>query len=174
MGVETRHALVLAAISLMAVGALLVLFPSGASGDMQDGAPTGVLPATVLGIVAFLGGMALLVFGMMRSLRAGPREISAPTPEPVPQEKGESSAPSSEVEAAIVRLLDDSERLLYLRLRDEDSKVLQRDIVSWGTFSAAKVSRLLERLEMKGLIVRERLGMTNRVRLTHRPLVPEK
>ena len=131
MGVETRHAFVLAAISLMAVGALLVLFPSGGSGEMQNGTPTGVLPATVLGIVAFLGGIALLVFGIKGSWRTGPREISAPTSEIVPQENGESSAPSSQVEAAIVRLLGNSERLLYLRLRDEDSEVLQRDIVDW-------------------------------------------
>ena len=83
-------------------------------------------------------------------------------------------APSSAVEAAVVRLLDEDERLLYTRLRAEDGEALQRDIVGWGTFSAAKVSRLLDRLEVKGLVVRERHGMTNRVRLPHRPVVAGK
>ena len=32
-------------------------------------------------------------------------------------------------------------------------------------FSKAKVTRVLDRLEAKGLVVRERSGMTNRVRI---------
>jgi uncharacterized membrane protein len=67
-----------------------------------------------------------------------------------------------------VRLLDDDERLLYTRLRDAGQTVLQKDVVAWGTFSAAKVTRLLDRLEAKGLVVRERHGMTNRIRLSYR------
>ena len=67
-----------------------------------------------------------------------------------------------------MKLLDEDERLLYTRLRDAGAAVLQRDVVAWGTFSAAKVTRLLDRLEAKGLVVRERHGMTNRIRLAYR------
>ncbi len=38
-------------------------------------------------------------------------------------------------------------------------------LVASGEFSKSKVTRLLDRLESRGLIVRERSGMTNRVRL---------
>jgi len=81
---------------------------------------------------------------------------------------------SSDTEAALVRLLDDNERLLYVRLRDAGGVALQRDIVAWRTFSPAKVSRILDRLEAKGLLVRERHGATNRVRLVRQALISQK
>lgn len=171
---KPRYTLFPAAISLLVLGAFLVVLPFGVSSEMQDGTAIGLVPATILGILAFVSGVALLILGLVGSIMAGWRVPAAAAPANVPDPEGAPPGPSSEVEAAIVRLLNDSERLLYLRLRDTDSEVLQRDVVGWGTFSAAKVSRLLDRLERKGLIVRERHGMTNRVRLLHRPVVPGK
>ncbi len=46
--------------------------------------------------------------------------------------------------------------------------VQSADLGRITAFSEAKVSRLLDRLEEPGLVVRERQGMTNRVRLTLR------
>ena len=55
---------------------------------------------------------------------------------------------------------------MYLELRDHGGEMLQRDLVALGMFSKAKVTRVLDKLEAKGLVVREAHGMTNRVRLT--------
>ena len=54
---------------------------------------------------------------------------------------------------------------MYLELREHGGEMYQRDLVGLGTFSKAKVTRVLDRLEAKGLVVRERHGMTNRVRI---------
>jgi uncharacterized membrane protein len=167
---KARYAAVLAAIPLMLIGAGLVLFPFGNPGQMQDDIPVGTMPSIRLGTAIFVSGVVLLVAGLIGSLTAGSRSPAPLAPPAAPRDLGAPPpTPSSEVEAAVVKLLDEDEKLLYLRLRDQNREVLQRDIVRWGTFSAAKVSRLLDRLERKGLAVRERHGMTNRVRLTHRP-----
>ena len=65
-----------------------------------------------------------------------------------------------------IRLLDGDEQRLMRMIVEAKGSILQRDLVRITTFSDAKVSRLLDRLERRGLIIRERHGMTNRVRLT--------
>ncbi len=72
-------------------------------------------------------------------------------------------------EPTLVRLLNDDERRMYLEIRDHGGAMLQRDLVALGTFSKAKVTRVLDKLEAKGLVVREAHGMTNRVRLVPQP-----
>ncbi|HPP45244.1 MAG TPA: MarR family transcriptional regulator [Methanomassiliicoccaceae archaeon] len=49
---------------------------------------------------------------------------------------------------------------------DAGGEQLQRDIVAGTKMSDAKVSRVLDRLEEKGLVVRERKGMGNVVRIS--------
>jgi uncharacterized membrane protein len=41
--------------------------------------------------------------------------------------------------------------------------ILQRELISKTGFSEPKVSRLLDKLERRGLIIRQRDGMGNRV-----------
>jgi len=72
-------------------------------------------------------------------------------------------------EPTLVKLLDDDERRMYLELRDHGGQMFQRDLVALGVFSKAKVTRVLDKLEAKGLVVREAHGMTNRVRLVNLP-----
>lgn len=81
------------------------------------------------------------------------------------------SAPAREEpvpEPTLIKLLDEDERRMYLEIREHGGEMLQRDLVALGTFSKAKVTRVLDKLETKGLVVRERHGMTNRVRLVTR------
>ena len=61
--------------------------------------------------------------------------------------------------------LGNDERRLYDMIVERGGEVLQRDIVASGEFSKAKVTRLLDKLEGRELIKRERHGMTNRVKL---------
>ena len=68
-------------------------------------------------------------------------------------------------EEAILAALSEDERRLYLMISEAGGELLQMHLVSSGTFSKAKVTRLLDKLEGRRLVVRERHGMTNRVRL---------
>jgi uncharacterized membrane protein len=62
--------------------------------------------------------------------------------------------------------LSAEERNLFSEIHRRGGSVYQKDLVALGTFSRAKVTRLLDKLEAKGLVVRERHGMTNRIRIT--------
>ncbi len=61
--------------------------------------------------------------------------------------------------------LEADERHLYGMIDEKGGEMLQRDLVATGRFSKAKVTRLLDKLERRGLLKRERHGMTNRVKL---------
>jgi uncharacterized membrane protein len=54
---------------------------------------------------------------------------------------------------------------MFLALRDAGGESLQKDLIEKTKMSNAKVTRVLDRLEDKGLIVKERHGMTNKVRI---------
>ncbi|MGB2826532.1 MAG: hypothetical protein WBC49_07860 [Thermoplasmata archaeon] len=65
----------------------------------------------------------------------------------------------------VVRSLGADELRLYEMIRDAGGEILQMHVVSAKIFSKAKVTRLLDKLEKRGLVVRERHGMTNRIRI---------
>ena len=52
--VKVRYVLVVAAIPVMLIGALLVVFPFGDPGQMQDNDPVGAMPSIILGTVLFV------------------------------------------------------------------------------------------------------------------------
>ncbi len=99
---------------------------------------------------------------------AEPELVHDPTPAS-PSNAAAAAAPTAIAEPTLVKLLGEDERRMYLELRDHGGQMYQRDLVALGVFSKAKVTRVLDKLEAKGLIVREAHGMTNRVRLTHLP-----
>lgn len=131
----------------------------------------------------FVLAVALLIRG--RAARAHPMSPSSPVstspyvPTPEPAHEPAPAAPqgtstpatsgTSVAEPTLVKLLDPDERQMYLELRDHGGEMFQRDLVALGTFSKAKVTRVLDKLEAKGLVVREAHGMTNRVRLLTPP-----
>lgn len=82
--------------------------------------------------------------------------------EPVPDPEDESDSFDRE---AVLATLPEDEQKLYSMISEAGGELLQMHIVSSGIFSKAKVTRLLDKLEGRGLVVRERHGMTNRVRL---------
>ncbi|MGQ0534984.1 MAG: helix-turn-helix transcriptional regulator [Methanobacteriota archaeon] len=69
-------------------------------------------------------------------------------------------------------MLDADERRLVGLVRDRGGDVTQGDLVTLSGFSKAKVSRVLDRLEAKSLVVRLRRGMTNRIVLAPAEPVP--
>jgi uncharacterized membrane protein len=180
--VKFKLLLALAGVVVIAAGIVLVLPPQEASIDVDEEEQTGTGGTVIAGALVVVVGLALLVLGITNraSIRLVPAHASALRPfDPVPDrnpvpDPNPLPITSSEAEAAVVRLLDHDERLLYVRVRDSGGEALQRDIVAWRTFSPAKVTRLLDRLEAKGLIVRERQGSTNLVRLTRRAEISSK
>jgi len=98
------------------------------------------------------------------SVPAGPERPEAPPAAPS-RSAYEVSVPGPASELSLLRLLNEDERRMYLEIRDHGGQMLQKDLVALGIFSKAKVTRLLDKLEAKGLVVREPHGMTNRVRI---------
>lgn len=117
-------------------------------------------------IAALIAGIALAYLFQTRVQMgpAGPDSLRGPAPEAAEAIPGTASAP--ELEDLAIRLLDGDERRLMRVIVEAKGDILQRDLVRVTAFSDAKVSRLLDRLEERGLVVRERKGMANRVRLT--------
>ncbi len=61
-------------------------------------------------------------------------------------------------------LLEGDEKILFQKIIENDG-IMQRELVIRTGFSEPKVSRLLDRIERRGLIVRQRDGMGNRILL---------
>ena len=69
----------------------------------------------------------------------------------------------------VLSVLTEDERKVIEVIRAKGKKyVKQRDIVRMTNFSKAKVSRILAALEERGLVKRERVGRTNRVKLSRK------
>ncbi len=169
---------VLAIVVALFVGGMMLMFGPmmGGGGMMGGGSGWGWWGVGVLLVAVFVAVVALAF--ALRSPRAPPAAVAAPPmmwPTPPPAAAvGPPTAPSREdaarlerlQEAAVVKALDEDERRLYLQIREAGGTALQRDLVASGAFSKAKVTRLLDKLERRGLVVRERYGATNRVKLT--------
>lgn len=57
--------------------------------------------------------------------------------------------------------LDGDEKKVYELIMDADGYVLQSDLVTKTGFSKVKISRIIDKLELKGLVIRRRRGMSN-------------
>lgn len=97
------------------------------------------------------------------------RHLIEPSPERPPAEASEQEAgaveAADEEPAPDLSRLSDDERKLYELIEAAGGEILQMNLVSSGEFSKSKVTRLLDKLEDRELIKRERHGMTNMVRL---------
>ena len=123
-------------------------------------------------LAAIILGVALAYVFMTQGLKAGvaPENgtvlATGGTGSALPPEVPESIARSVAPEAAL-RLLSGDERRIYWRIVEAGGAALQKDLVGALPFSGSKVSRILDRLEGKGLVERERHGMTNRIRVSN-------
>jgi uncharacterized membrane protein len=66
----------------------------------------------------------------------------------------------------ILRLLTGDERIMFKAIMDAGGAALQKDLIKSTKMSNAKVSRVLDRLQEKGVITKERHGSTNRVKIS--------
>ena len=70
---------------------------------------------------------------------------------------------TSELDAKFaLRLLDGDKRKVLSEIVDAGGEILQKDLATQTNFPKAKITRILDYLELKGLIVRKSYGMTNK------------
>ena len=67
------------------------------------------------------------------------------------------------IDENVIKYLDEGEREIYSILVDAGGTLLQRDITSVKGYSKATITRILTRLEAKGLVERIRHGTTNQI-----------
>ena len=54
---------------------------------------------------------------------------------------------------------------MFKAIMDTGGEALQKDLIQRTKMSNAKVSRVLEKLEQKGVVSKERHGSTNKIRI---------
>ncbi|MBN1385480.1 MarR family transcriptional regulator [Candidatus Woesearchaeota archaeon] len=96
----------------------------------------------VIMVFVIIGGIYLVLWGDKESFDKKPRK-------------------------ALPKDLSNDEKLIMAALASSDGTIFQSDLVEKTNMSKVKVTRLLDRLEGKGLIERKRRGMTNVVVLKH-------
>ena len=64
--------------------------------------------------------------------------------------------------------LKEEEKKIYLLLLDNEGAMFQNEIVKTTGMNKVKVTRVLDKLEAKGLIIRRRRGMTNMIIIKER------
>lgn len=71
---------------------------------------------------------------------------------------------SSEIDVDFaLRLLDGDKRKIFNEIVEAKGEILQSDLHAVTGFSKAKITRILDYLEIKGLVVRKSYGMTNKI-----------
>jgi len=68
-------------------------------------------------------------------------------------------------EYLVLRLLTGDERAMFKAIMDSGGEALQKELILRTKMSNAKVSRLLDHLQQKGVITKERYGATNKVKV---------
>ena len=120
-----------------------------------------------VGVIAIVAG--LMVIFLREEYEPLPPTLALPlTPamEPVPP-----TSPQHEKEDFVakeylaLRLLTGDERTMFKAIMDSGGEALQKDLIVRTRMSNAKVSRLLDRLQAKGVVTKERHGSTNRIRI---------
>lgn len=90
-------------------------------------------------------------------------EEKKPVETPSPHEH--STEEAAERNYLVLRLLTGDERLMFKAIMDSGGEALQKDLILKTKMSNAKVSRLLDKLAQKGVVTKERYGVTNKVRI---------
>ena len=133
--------------------------------------PHQTLPEAIIVFLSVFVLIAALIAGTAGAYLFLTRSMSPVPYSPVVSANPESgsSVAIQELQHLALRLLDGDEQVIVRTLIGNGGTLIQRELVRSTGFSDAKVSRLLDRLESRRLVVREREGMSNRVRLTLRP-----
>ncbi|MCI0497466.1 MAG: hypothetical protein L0Z54_04130 [Thermoplasmata archaeon] len=157
--------------SVLAAGVSAVVLVLMLDRGLAEPAPGETLSLDPLGWGVLVAAIACLSVSLAMAayaefLKRAVEHASAPAG-PTPSDEAQEQPSQEEGEAGpdLGRLTED-ERRLYEIIEAAGGEVLQMKLVSSGEFSKSKVTRLLDKLEDRDLIKRERHGMTNMVRLS--------
>ena len=139
---------------LLATGPVQLILADGKAVPIESASFFSINEVLFFIITAWLGGMSFLYI-ILNS-----KEIPELNNEEIPESKKEIASESKSTLAAT--LLEGDEKVLFQNILDNDG-ILQRELITKTGFSEPKVSRLLDKAERKGLIIRQRDGMGNRV-----------
>ena len=177
----------IAAAAIAAVAIVLLAYAILSQWAEEDVSTPGmgdrhVVSSTELAVIvfsSFLIAIALMFILLREEYEPLPPSMTPPRPPPPPPEDGGRAevAPPREEEAAhteegtaretylVLRLLSGDERTMYKAIMDAGGSALQKDLIKTTRMSNAKVSRVLDRLDEKGVITKERHGSTNMVKI---------
>ncbi|MBU4221126.1 MAG: hypothetical protein KKD46_00475 [Euryarchaeota archaeon] len=141
---------------LLATGPVQFIMEDGKAIPIEGASYFSFNEVLLMIITAWLGGMSFIyIIQFSREKETPDLSIKAT--------KETKEIPDSKSAALIAaNMLDGDEKILFQNIIDNDG-VLQRDLIQKTGFSEPKVSRLLDRLERRALIIRQRDGMGNRV-----------
>ena len=149
---------------LLATGPVQLIMEDGKAIPIEGASYFSFNEVLFLIITAWLGGMSFLYI----ILSSRDNEISSEKETPDLPIKGNQEImgiPESKSAALIAaNLLEGDEKILFQNILGNDG-ILQRELIQKTGFSEPKVSRVLDRLERRALIIRQRDGMGNRVLL---------
>jgi len=139
---------------LLAQGPVQLILENGKAVPVEGASYFSLNEVLLFIIAAWLGGMSFLYIILSSKEKETPRSEQIETT--IPENK------SAAMMAADI--LDGDEKILFQKIV-ENNGLLQRELILNTDFSEPKVSRLLDKLERRGLIIRKRDGMGNRVML---------
>jgi len=120
-----------------------------------------------IGVVAVVAG--LMVFFLREEYEPLPPALVLPqSPEVLPAPPPSMQHEKEDIAAKqylTLRLLTGDERTMFKAVMDSGGEALQKDLILKTRMSNAKVSRLLDRLQVKGVVSKERFGSTNKIRI---------
>ncbi|UCE92025.1 MAG: hypothetical protein JSV90_02470 [Methanobacteriota archaeon] len=144
-------------------------------GDRHVYSSTGL---AIIVVSSFLIAIALMFILLREEYEPLPPSMApARPPPPPPKEEGRdegarhdtADAPSADYRARerylVLRLLSGDERTMYKAVMDAGGEALQKNLIKATGMSNAKVSRVLDRLDEKGVITKQRHGSTNLVKI---------
>jgi uncharacterized membrane protein len=139
---------------LLAQGPVQLILENGKAVPVEGASYFSLNEVLLFIIAAWLGGMSFLYIILFS------KEKETPVSERI-----ETAIPENKSAAMVAaQILDGDEKVLFQKIVENDG-LLQRELFLNTDFSEPKVSRLLDKLERRGLIIRKRDGMGNRVML---------
>ena len=60
-----------------------------------------------------------------------------------------------------MKRLDEEERVIVEKIKEKEGSIYQSDLIKETSFSKVKMTRILDKLESKGIVEKKRRGMTN-------------
>jgi len=143
---------------LLATGPVQLVLEDGRAVPVEGASFFSINEVLFFIITAWLGGMSFLYI----ILFSNEKEIHGTKDEKIPEIKRAIEVITESKSTLAASFLEGDEKILFQNIVDNDG-ILQRELIIKTGFSEPKVSRLLDKAERRGLIIRQRDGMGNRV-----------